>query len=201
MVSVRVEGMERLQRLLERRLGPRARQEAMAKGINKTAATANAELTQGLSRHLDRPTPFTMKAIKTSKAKPKPEPSAIVYVQPLQMRYLRWPIHGGTIDSIITPAAGRLNKYGNIVGKSRAPRGLKGIKGNNPKRFIAEINGSYGVWQRYGPKGRKVKPIALVSRRSPRSKIYDFEDIGTKSVKRVLQRDVREALIEALRAG
>lgn len=198
MVSVRVEGLERIQRLLERRLGPRAMQEAMAKGINKTAATANAELTQGLSRHLDRPTPFTLKAIKTSKAKPKPEPSAIVYVQPLQARYLKWPIYGGTIDSIITPAAGRLNRYGNIPGKRG---GLEKIKGANPKRFIAEIKGDYGVWQRYGPKGRKVKPIALVSRRSPRSKIYDFEDIGKKSVKRVLQRDVREALVEVLRGG
>ena len=198
MVTVRVEGMDRLQRVLERRLGPRAMQEAMAKGINRTAETANAELTQGLSRHLDRPTPFTMKAIKTSKARPKPEPSAVVYVQPLQARYLKWPIQGGTIDSIITPAAGRLNKYGNIPGKRG---GLAKIKGANPRRFIAEIKGGYGVWERYGPKGRKVKPIALVSKNSPRSKIYDFEDIGTKSVKRVLQRDVRAALVEALRAG
>ena len=200
MVTLRVEGMGRLQRLLERRLGPRAMQEAMAKGINKTADTANAELTQGLNRHLDRPTPFTMKAIKTSKARPKPEPSAIVYVQPLQARYLKWPIYGGTLPTVIEPAAGRLNKYGNIIGKNRAPRGLKGIKGNNPKRFIAEIKGGFGVWERYGPKGRKVKPIVLVSRSSPRSKIYDFEYIGKKSVKRVLQSDVRAALIDALRA-
>lgn len=66
-------------------------------------------------------------------------------------------------------------------------------------KFIAEINGVYGVWQRHGPKGRKLKLLVRVDRDARRDKQWDFYKIAERTVQQRLIKDMRDTLADALR--
>ena len=190
MISIRVEGLDQLQRHLRR--FPQAVKTGLANGINRTARAIEQHQLIEMERTLDRPTPFTLNAIKVSPARAdKPNPSAIIYIQPLQAKYLATAIHGGQLPTILTPINIKLNRYGNVTGKRG---GMEAIAAKGKKRFIATINGTTGVWERRGRGGRQLKLLVMVKRDQPRQPRFDFYGIGQRVASERLTRDVVEAI-------
>lgn len=169
---------------------------AFAEGLNVTLAEIEKKELIEMERKLDRPTPFTKKAFGKFRAKPT-KLNAVLYIKPIQASYLKYTIEGGILPSNITPTrAARLNKYGNLPSKRR---GLEGIAGKAKKKFIAEINGTLGVWQRYGRGGSKVKLLAFVKRNAVRRKRWDFFGVAQRIVDRRLRSNVAAAIDDELR--
>jgi hypothetical protein len=169
---------------------------AIAAGINRTAVQMDRKLKMEMARTLDRPTPFTLNATKVWKAE-RNKLRATVYIQRIQASYLRYTIQGGRLPTVLEPINIRLDRHGNIRGKRK---GMEAIARQGRKRFVATINGTTGVWQRHGPKGRKLKLLVHVGENRQRSKRWDFFGIGERVARERLQRDVREAVRRELRA-
>lgn len=196
MITIQVEGIEALQRRL--RSMPSVLNKGIANGINRTARAIEQHELVEMERTIDRPTPFTLAGVRVSEARPKPDANAIIYIQPIQARYLRMTIEGGVIPVNLTPIVKnvRLNQYGNIPGKRK---GLEGIKGKAGTKFIGEIRGVYGVWQRYGRGGNKLKLLVRVERNARRKKRFDFYGVGQRVANQRLTRDVIDAIRAAIR--
>jgi hypothetical protein len=197
-MEIGIEGLDRLQAQL-RRVSEQGLREALAKGLNRTIAAIEQHELVEMERRLDRPTPFTLNALKVFKAQPRDgKLNAVLFVQPTQAKYLRTTIHGGTLPVNLTPVIKNqsLNQHGNIRGKRK---GLAGIKGNTQTKFIGEINGVYGVWQRYGRGGSKLKLLVRVERDAQREARWDFYGIGQRVANERLRADVGAAIADELR--
>lgn len=164
----------------------------VAAGLNRTARAVEQHELVEMERRLDRPTPFTLDAFVLKKATPG---NLVVElrIKPIQASYLRHAIFGGRLKANVTPvlANARLNLYGNLPGKRR---GLAGVAGRAKTKFVGEINGRFGVWQRYGRGGSKVRLLAYVARNVQRTKRWDFLGIAQRVVDERLARDVRAAI-------
>lgn len=148
---------------------------AIARSLTRTAAEFSQDALPGvLEKLLDRPTPFTKRAGRFIPAK-KDDPTAAVYLAPLQDRYLRFQVRGGSriqkgfekkYESIaqliaqrqLVPGSGaRLNQYGNVSQFAIQRLGEEAkVKGS--KVFIGDLKGGgpFGIWRK---EGRKVKAI------------------------------------------
>lgn len=163
---------------------------AQADGINRTArAIEQAELNEFESR-LDNPTPFTMNAIFRLPASASRQQLSIG-IKDLQAKYLRYPIEGGVVPKTILPINIRRNRYGNIPGKRG---GLQQIAGTRGRRFVAEINGTYGVWERYGRGGSRVRLLAMAAKNQRRDKRLDWFGVAERVAEGRLRRDLIEAI-------
>jgi hypothetical protein len=156
------------------------------------------EAEHALDQHIDRPTPYTARGVKLFKARAD-RLDAELFIQPDQAKYLKYAIEGGRIPTNLKPTrATRLNQYGNIPGMQR---GLEGIKGRARTKFIGEINGILGVWQRYGRGGTKLKLLVKVERDAPRTARLPWYETAERVASRRLQRDIGVAIGRALQAG
>ena len=178
-----------------RRLGRERMNIAIAAGLNRTMVQIDRDLKTGMTRTLDRPTPFTLNALRTFKAD-RNRLSAKLYIQPIQARYLQYAVKGGRLETIIEPIQITLDRHGNIRGKRG---GLKKIASMGRNRFVATINGATGVWQRYGPKGRKLKLLVKSSQNRQRRPRFDFFGIAERTAQRRLATDIREAIAREIR--
>lgn len=171
---------------------------ALADGLNRTALAVERREKVAMSKSLDRPTPFTLNSIRRFKAFPN-RLQAGLFVMDRQAGYLRPTIEGAELRDSIVPVLSniRLDRHGNIRGKHG---GLDKIAGTAQKKFVAKINGTVGVWQRYGPKGRKLRLLAFVAKQTPRAKRWDFYGVAEQTVRERLPRDMRDAIDGALRA-
>ena len=91
---------------------------AMALAMTKTAQQAQIDATAVMVRDLDKPTPFTQKAIGITKAT-KTNPVAHVFIKDKQADYLKFQIEGGTRVAergkpVIIAHHKHRNKYGNL---------------------------------------------------------------------------------------
>ncbi|MCF8005046.1 MAG: helix-turn-helix domain-containing protein [Chromatiaceae bacterium] len=168
---------------------------ALAAGLNRTGLAIERRSIMEMSSALDRPTPFTLSAIARYKAD-RNRLSTKVFVKPTQARYLEPLVRGGTLPTVLTPILVKPDAHGNIRVKRRA---LEGIKGSARTKFVATINGVTGVWQRHGPKGRKLKLLVRVDRDARREKQWDFYKIAERTVQQRLIKDMRDTLADALR--
>ena len=195
-MRIEIEGMDELRKQLDDFAGGQAINEAMAEGVNKTAEAVMEAEKQAMQSDLDRPTPFTMKALKLWKARAKKgRIDALIKIQPIQAEYLQYTIMGGTIGRILTPTPNaRLNKYGNLPGKRKGMHGMATAK----SKFVATINGTTGVWQRFGRGGRQVKLLAYVDDNATREARWDFFGIAERVANRRLMQDVGEAVQRAI---
>jgi len=173
-----------------RSLGREKMNIAIAAGINRTAVQVDRKLKMEMSRTLDRPTPFTLNAIRTYKAD-RNRLSAKLFIQPIQARYLHYAIRGGTLPTILEPIQISLDQHGNIRGKRG---GMQKIASMGAKRFVATINGTTGVWQRHGPKGRRLKLLVKSNANREREPRWDFFGIGERVARQRLANDIREAI-------
>jgi len=169
---------------------------AIADGINRTMRAVEQTELNALERDIDRPTPFTFNALAIRKANAR-HLDATLFVRPIQAEYLAALIEGGSIGTVLTPTKRiRLNRYGNIPGKRK---GLEGIAARGKRRFVGEVSGTFGVWERYGRGGRKLRLLVSVRKDQARQKQWDFYGIGLRVIRDRLARDVAAAIREAAR--
>ncbi len=152
---------------------------AAAKALTDTARDAQKAVKKQIPKKIDRPTRFTVNAIGFARAT-KRKLSSEVFVKPLQEKYLKWQIDGGTRTvgghgTGVPTKNKKLNKFGNIPGRKG---GL--VKGKS--QFIATIAGVSGVWQRYGgKKNPRVKLIVAFEQTVKYEKRLPFYKIVTRT--------------------
>lgn len=192
MLTMQVKGVREATRFLKQ--AGRQVRFATAVALTRTAKDAKGELDRSAPQHLDRPTPFTKRAIGTERAT-KTKLRSRVYVKDLQAEYLRFQIDGGVriVSGAGTgvPVRRRLNKYGNIPGRRR---GL--VKGQN--EFVGTVRGVSGVWRRT-KKG--VRLMVAFERRTKYRPRFPFYAIAEQTAERRFPRRFRKALDEALRTA
>lgn len=119
---------------------------ALSQAINDTVVEGREQAQQGMRRDLDRPTPWTQKGVLFKRSSKRNLQGAI-YIAPNRWEYLQYQIEGGTErpkSRFIPIGLGRRNKYGNIPGwRTKISKLLA-----KPDHFQAEINGTFGIWQR-----------------------------------------------------
>lgn len=150
---------------------------AVARALTRTAAEfSQDELPNVLEAQLDRPTPFTKRAGRFIPAR-KDNLTAAVYIAPLQSRYLRYQVYGGTriqkgfetkyesiADAIrnrrlVPTRRVRLNQYGNVSRAAIVRLGEAAqAKGDV---FIGQPNGRGGKPRTFGVYERDKKTKAL----------------------------------------
>jgi len=126
---------------------------AASQALNDMAWLSTLKLQSAAQAQLDKPTPFTLRGFKYQRSTKK-RLESIVYVAPIQEKYLKYQIEGGVrkdkgdAGRVIIPVSIKKNAYGNIPGKKS---GLSKQK----KRVTAVINGTKGVWVVSGGKNNK----------------------------------------------
>ena len=110
---------------------------ATARALTMTAREVATAETAALSEHLDRPTPFTQRAIGTASAS-KGNLAARVFVKDIQAAYLSLQVTGGIRlpkrRALVLPGSGqRVNQYGNLprnkLRELLARRGIPFVRG------------------------------------------------------------------------
>jgi hypothetical protein len=169
---------------------------AAARALTTIAREAGNDVTRGLSEDLDRPTPFTKKAVAVLPAR-KTDLRAVVLIKDRQAQYLGYQIRGGQREpkgkALVLPAGIRLNQFGNI------PRhGLARAKANKDT-FVGVVKGVGGFWQR--TKGGGLKLLAAFIPQATYKPILGFEARVERVVRAEFPRRLRFALVEALKTA
>ena len=189
---------------------------AVARALTETAKKAADAERDEMRRSLDRPTPFTLRAIAVRPAT-KANQTAVVYIQPLQAAYLAPVIRGGQQAlgdkrAILSPKNVRLDAYGNI------PRGLLARLRARPDILIGVVTFADGrridgVWQLppgetrgggrtgRGITGGRRKGWKLLIRFADPVKIsarYRFGAASTATARREFPSELRAAMAQAV---
>jgi len=135
---------------------------AMAQALTKVARQIEAAERTALQRHLDNPTPFTVKSVGSQGAR-KDNLRAKVFVRDTAAAYLEPFEFGGQHklngQALLNPKNIKLNKFGNLPRTKMAQLKAK------PDVFIGTVGDVNAVWQRRKPK--KSKKAARRAKRSP----------------------------------
>jgi hypothetical protein len=169
---------------------------AAARALTAIARDAGDDVTRGLSEDLDRPTPFTKKAVGIVPAR-KTDLRAVVLIKDRPSQYLGYQIRGGQREpkgkALVTPAGIRLNEFGNI------PRhGLTRAKASKDT-FVGAVKGVGGFWQR--TKGGGLKLLAAFIPQATYKPILSFEARVERVVRAEFPKRLRFALVEALKTA
>ena len=169
---------------------------ALSAGLNRTmAAIEQAEL-NGMERSIDRPTPYTLNALRTWRAHPRHLDGGIS-VLPDQAKYLQYAIEGGVVESTIVPFKIRRTEHGNIPGKRRGWAGMARGKGV----FVGKVkggraSGKTALWKR---QGQSVFLLALRDRNARWAKRWPYYEIAERTAADRLERDLVAAIDRAAR--
>lgn len=135
---------------------------AMAQALTKVARQIETAERTALQRHLDNPTPFTVKSVGSQGAR-KDNLRAKVFVRDTAAAYLEPFEVGGQHklngQALLNPKNIKLNKFGNLPRTKMAQLKAK------PDVFIGTVGDVNAVWQRRKPK--KSKKAARRAKRSP----------------------------------
>ena len=155
--------------------------------------TANAiteDVKTGVERQLksniDRPTPFTKKAFRVKRANKKTL-AATVEIKPVQAKYLKYQIEGGTRrnEPVVIPRKRAANRYGNL------PRGKLNRLRQQGKSFIADGL----VLQKMK---RKNRPLAFLADEAKYKKRFKFFERARGTANKVAQKRYSESIKYAL---
>lgn len=171
---------------------------AMSRAINSTAFNVQAHAKKQLPIKLDRPAPYTLKALKVVTST-KARLTANVHIQANRWSYLKDVVEGGTRVSrggknIAIPTGNqKLNKYGNVPGRRR------GIikKGY----FFATMPGrnTEAVFKRVGKKRLPIKKMYSLSPSVTYSKkLYNLHKIAHDEANKVFPANWKNAMNYAL---
>ena len=161
--------------------------------LNRTAfQLAKEEWPRIADKHIDRPTPFTKRGGRYTKAR-RGRMRAVIFLAPKQERYLL-PILTGKRVRKIVPGVIRLNRYGNIA-NLRDGKKVKQLQGK-PGHFRRTINGTDAIWKRVG--GR-LRPVLLFDTLVRIRKRFDFARAMARPAERRLRLNARRALSQAVR--
>ncbi|ENN8377964.1 hypothetical protein AB7281_18785 [Providencia rettgeri] len=193
---------------------------ATAQALTSTARKIENAQKVALLRHLESPTPFTVKSVKSRGAR-KSDLRAKVFVMNIAAEYLT-PFEDGGVhklngSALLNPKNVKLNKYGNL------PRNkLSSLKAKD-NTFIGDVGGANGVWQRKkakkGKKGRKRIQRSPNGTRKDRKKqpmpklliqfgdalpvkpVLGYQDRAMKMAQALLPQEIKRAIAEAMRTA
>lgn len=154
---------------------------------NSIAADVKTGVERQLKTDIDRPTPFTQKAFKVTRAN-KTTLAATVSIKPLQANYLKYQIEGGTrrAKSLVIPRKKAKNKYGNL------PKGKLSKLSSQGKTYVAD---GLVIQQMK----TKTKPLAYLTKKSATYKQrFKFFERGHSTAKKVAKLHVKSAIRKAL---
>lgn len=172
---------------------------AQAKALTATAK----ELVKVSNRHtekaFDKPTPFTRRSAGMKWAT-KSSLKAQVFIKDVQAGYLELEETGGTRRPkrryLPIPSATRKNQYGNM------PRNALDTLLARPSTFIAEINGTVGIWERVtnktargrGGKGRRLRLLVNFATQARYGKKFHWRAKMAKDARVIFPRKYADAL-------
>ena len=134
---------------------------ATAQAMTKVVRQIELDQKTAFERHLESPTPFTVKSVGSVAAR-KNNLTAKVFVRDTAAGYLEPFEFGGehklSGSALLNPKNIKLNKYGNL------PRNKLSQLKAKPNTFIGDVGGVNAVWQRRKAKTKKGKKRA---KRSP----------------------------------
>ena len=147
------------------------------KALNDTGFLINKVERVQITKYLRNPTPFTTKGFRLSKASDN-NLKVYMFIAPIQANYLWYQIEGGVQPKTVVPvmtnakAAGRLNKFGNIVGKKG---GLLKTKGD---KFGKGSGGRTNVYRTKGRVGHKTTQTLFTIKDQSYSAKFPYYRIG-----------------------
>jgi hypothetical protein len=153
------------------------------KVINKAAYNTYVWVTKDLVQAIDRPTPFTRKAVGYTKSTVR-NPQAAVFIRRIQAEYLRLSIFsGGAINKVKpVPSKHRENTYGNLPRRATKAKRTFTIKAKGGgKDLIARRTGK--------GKSSKLEFIGAWSKRRVYRKQMDFYQTAKRYAERFLKQD------------
>tara|TARA_Y100000310_G_C20692887_1_gene823516 strand:+ start:4018 stop:4620 length:603 start_codon:yes stop_codon:yes gene_type:complete len=175
---------------------------ATSKALNQTAFDSIKTLSKQTLTKIDTPTKFTQKAFQVKKSK-KTNLIAKVFIKPIQAKYFKYLIWGGTRTAsgrrLNVPSTNtRLNKFGNIP-RTRVPKLLQDSKhfSGIPKGRSGQD--SAGIWKRGGKNIKMV--IAFQQSTSYDPGRFPFHDIVKGVVNRKFKKNFDGSLKQALRTA
>lgn len=207
---------------IERRLQAIANEQvpfATALALTNTAKDVAAGLAAEMPRHLDRPTPFTLRAWAFERAE-KQRAIARVYARPAQAKYLKWQIEGGDrapnrkLQRL--PGEITLNAYGNLpageiarlIALAKAGRRVTKARGkkigvsNKVDLFYGDPGDGrpVGIYKRVIQSGRHLLiPLVVMPQRSVRYRPrFPAKEIVRKTADRVFPGHFQTALKRAM---
>lgn len=162
---------------------------ALAKAVTDTAKSVQVAVTRQLKSDIDRPTPFTQKAVGMKRATKK-NPEATIFIKPIQSKYLKYQIDGGTrkatADSpVLIAREKQRNKYGNL------PRNkLSRLKAQS-KLIVKDRL----AMQRLK---RSVKPLAYFAKQAVYKPRFKFYERAKSTTQQTFKHKFKAALRQAL---
>jgi hypothetical protein len=176
---------------------------AISLAVNQTAQDIATEVTNEMPKHIDKPTPFTMKAYVNASGKwkgkraNKRDLTAIIQAGQIQAEYLAFQVYGGTRKpkktAILVPTLkAPRNQYGNL---SRA--NLKKYAQPTGKLFHAgaKENKEPGVYRNNKKTIEMLAAYELETQYEPRFPIYK---IAESRARQVIERNVYQSIQKAL---
>lgn len=165
---------------------------ALATGMTWTMKEAVREETAAIPVSLDRPTPFTQRAVGYTPAT-KSTLRFEVFIKDIQAKYLNLSVNGGTRSPVSAKTLAvpfvRRNAYGNVSrGTLKALARTQNVFSGKPK------GGSVaGLWRRTG-KNTRISLLALYRPTFAYTKRLDFDGIFERAVKAHMATKVGEAV-------
>jgi hypothetical protein len=174
---------------------------ATARALTFTAKDGANYINKATTKFIDRPNPFTKRAFAFMKAT-KETLTSMVFAKDVQAEYLRHIVDGGTRNRQrgkpypVSASKKLLDAYGNFgKGYSRI-RSAKRKK----NRFIANINGTEGLWERLP--NNKLKLLAGFEQRNVSyRKSFPVYELLTRFVNREFIKKFTRSLESALRTA
>lgn len=174
---------------------------AMTRVARKLADYEGARLVT----ELDRPTPFTVNAFRSTRAT-RDRLSASVLAKPIQAAYLKYAVFGGVRnEGIVVPVATPLNQYGNIPnlrGGRAIDQYLAGGRSFAGQPKWGTRLGPPGVWMRMGSyPHRWLKLIMAFEERAAYQKRFPFfqiaRDAWDRQYRDEFHNELRRSIAEA----
>lgn len=150
-----------------------------AQDLTNIAVKVRRKEMKAMVQQLDRPTPFTQRSVLFRAAHPRTLTS-IVYIRPIQAKYLIHQIKGGVITaSKPIPTNTSENKYGNLPRNASRRKKVFAIRSRRTgKRYMVQRKG----------KSRTVLLATWSTRRTYRRGLYDFYGVASRVVRQEVRR-------------
>ena len=178
---------------------------AIMNTLNDLAFAAKKALEKETEDKVDKPTPFTKKAVRVTKAN-KRKLETFVFINEAQAEYMQYLYNGGVEKpknkALPKPTQNlKLNQYGNITRTK-----VKTLLNNKKKYFSGQPKGhpgaSSGIWERYGSKkNQRIRVLITWAKEKEKKKVMDFGEIVRISTSKNQATLFRKALDHALKTA
>lgn len=164
---------------------------ATANALNDTAFDVRTAEMQQVGRHIDRPTPFTVKGFQVKKAS-KRTLLARVFIPDSRWKYMKYAVGGGVApgNSNVPTKHTPLNQYG-AMRRNYLKNAL-----NRKTTFSGTAKGISGVWRR--KRGGGLELLAAYEQNVMYKAIFPFRAIAERQIRSDFSNNLRRQLRRAL---